>query len=178
MRGLTTQTAKWQTLAAVFLAFATFPLTHAQNVPRPGVTANAIMPVTIEIVRSCIVSASDLDFGAYVSNSATPAIGQTTISLSCGAGVTVEISLDAGTSPGNNTSRRQMLLDTDNGRLDYDLFQDPGRTIHWGDRSGRDTLEVLTTDAVQTVPVYGEIPAGQRARDGTYSDMITITVHY
>ena len=61
-------------------------------------------------------------------------------------------------------------------RLDYDLFQDPGRTIHWGDRSGMDTLEVLTTGAPQTVPVYGQIPGGQRVRDGIYSDMITVRV--
>jgi spore coat protein U-like protein len=30
----------------------------------------------------------------------------------------------------------------------------------------------------QTVPVYGQIPAGQREADGNYSDMITVTVHY
>jgi len=178
MRGLTTKTAKWQQFAVAFLALAAFPLSHAQFVPRPGVTASAILPVTIEIVRSCTVSASDLDFGAYVSNSAAPALGQTAITLNCGAGVTLELSLDAGTSPGNNTSRRQLLQDSGADRLDYDLYQDAGRTIHWGDRSGRDTLEVLTTNNAQTVPIYGEIPARQRARDGTYSDMITITVHY
>ena len=63
-------------------------------------------------------------------------------------------------------------------RLDYDLYQDPGRTIHWGDRSGVDTLEVQTTGAPQTVPVYGQIPGGQRVRDGIYSDMITVHVHF
>lgn len=178
MCGLTTKTAKCRLFAVAFLALAAFPLTHAQNVPRPGVTASAIMPVTIEIVRSCTVSASDLDFGAYVSNSTVPALGQTAISLNCGAGVTVELSLDAGTGAVGNTRRRQLLQDSGIDRLDYDLYQDAGRTNHWGDRSGRDTLEVLTTDAVQTVPIYGEIPARQRARDGTYSDMITITVHY
>ena len=68
--------------------------------------------------------------------------------------------------------------DSGTDRMDYDLYQDPGRTIHWGDRSGRDTLEVLATGAPQTVPIYGQIPAGQRVRDGTYSDTITITVLY
>jgi len=167
----------------VFLALAAFPATPAERIPgqrapTPGVTANAIMPVTIEIVQACTVSASDLDFGAYPSNSTTPALGQTTISLHCGAGVTVEVSLDAGTGPGGNTSRRRLEQEAGTDRLDYDLYQDPGRTIHWGDRSGRDTLEVLTTGEPQTVPIYGQIPAGQRAREGTYSDVITITVHY
>jgi spore coat protein U-like protein len=129
---------------------------------------------TIEIVQSCRVSASDLDFGAYSSGSTTPVQGQTTISLLCGAGVTVEVSLDTGTSAGRP---RRMSQESGTDRMEYDLYQDPARTIYWGDRSG-DTLELLATGAPQTVPIYGQIPAGQKVRDGTYSDTITITVLY
>jgi spore coat protein U-like protein len=170
------------------LALAAFPATPAQRLPGqripgeqppgPGVTATAILPVTMEIVQQCIVSASDLDFGAYSSDSKTPARGQTAIQLTCGSGVTAEIALDAGTGAVGNTSRRQMLQDSGTDRMDYDLYQDAGRTTHWGDRSGRDTLEVLTTGKPQTVPIYGEIPSRQRVRDGTYSDVITVIVHY
>jgi len=136
------------------------------------------MPVRIEIVASCTVSAVDLDFGAYASNQNTPVQAQSAIQLHCGPGTTAEVSLDAGTGAVGNTSRRQMEQDRGLDRLDYDLFQDPGRTIHWGDRSGRDTLEVETTGLTLTIPVYGEIPGGQRVRDGTYSDTITIRVTY
>ena len=161
--------------AAAFLVLATAPgICLAQT----NLTATAGMPVRIEIVTSCTVSASDLDFGAYASNSMTPANGQTTIQLQCGAGATAELSLDAGTGPGGNTSRRRLEHDSGRGRLDYDLFQDPGRTIHWGDRSGSDTLEVVTTGVPQTIPVYGQIPAGQRAEEGTYSDTITVRVTF
>jgi len=176
-------TKKWPRFVVVFLALTAFPATHAQRfpgqrVPQPGVTDNAVLLVTIEIVQSCSVSASDLNFGNYASNQPTPALGQTTIQLTCGVGVTAELSLDNGAASGGSTNRRRMTHGSGNDRLDYDLYQDPGRTIHWGDRSGRDTLEVLTTGAQQTVPIYGEIPAGQRIRDGNYSDMITLTVHY
>jgi spore coat protein U-like protein len=170
-----TWTGRRQRFVVVFLALAAFPATPAQ-LPTPGVTDTAILPVRIEIVRACTVSASDLQFGAYPSNSTTPVHGQTAITLTCGADTTVEVSLDAGTGGGRN--RRQLSQDAGSDRLEYDLYQDPGRTIHWGDRSGTDTLEVLTTGAPQTVPVYGEIPAGQRVRDGTYSDVITVTVHF
>ena len=136
------------------------------------------MPVTIEIVQSCLVSAADLQFGAYVSNSTTAVHGQTTITLSCGVGVTVEVSLDAGEGAVGNTQRRQLRQDSGPDRMDYDLYQDPGRTIHWGDRSGRDTLEVLATGLPQAVLIYGAIPAKQRVRDGKYSDVITVTLHY
>ena len=170
-------------VVALFLALVAFPAAPAQRIPgqrlpTPGVTANAILPVTIEIVQSCLVSATDLDFGAIASNSPTPALGQTTIQLHCGAGVSAEIALDAGSGPGGNTSRRRMEQEAGIDRLDYNLYQDAGRTIHWGDRSGRDTLEVLTTGVPQTVPIYGEIPAGQRVREGNYSDVITVIVHY
>ena len=174
---------KCQRFVVVFLALTAFPATPAQRIPgeripQPGVTATAILPVTIEIVTACTVSATDLQFGALTSNSKSSVLGQTTIQLNCGVGATVEISLDAGTGPGGNTSRRRMEQDSGSDRLDYGLFQDPGRTIHWGDRSGRDTLEVQTTGAPQTVPIYGQIPGGQRVRDGIYSDLITVTVHF
>ena len=179
-----TLTRKWPRFVVVFLVLTAFPATHAQQrLPgqppiTPGVTDHAILPVTIEIIQQCILTATDLNFGAIVSNSTTPVLGQSIIEVTCGAGVTAEIALDAGTSPGNNTSRRQMLLDAGKGRLDYDLFQDAGRTIHWGDRSGRDTLEVLFEGALRVLPIYGQIPAGQRVPDGNYSDMITVTIHY
>jgi spore coat protein U-like protein len=141
-------------------------------------TANAGMPVRIEIVAACTVSAADLNFGGYLSNSTAPVLGQTAISLHCGAGQTAELSLDAGSGPGVSTNNRRMEQEGGIDHLDYGLFQDPGRTIHWGNRSGTDTLEVQTTGAQQTIPIYGQIPAQQRARDGTYSDTITLRVLY
>ena len=156
------------------LALAGLPITPSAQV----FTFTSGMPVRVEIVSSCTISASDLDFGAYNTSSTTPALGQTNIQLQCGTGVFLEVSLDAGTGPGSNTSHRRMGQESGTDRLDYDLYQDSGRTMHWGDKSGRDTREVVSTGEPQTIPVYGEIPAGQRARDGTYSDTITVQVVY
>jgi spore coat protein U-like protein len=169
---MVTLTGRRQRFVVVFLVLAAFPATPAQ-LPKPGVTDTAILPVRIEIVRACTVSASDLNFGAYPSDSKTPVQGQTTISLLCGAGVTVEVSLDTGTSLGRP---RRLSQESGTDRLEYDLYQDPARQIYWGD--GRDAVELLATGAPQTVPIYGQIPAGQKVRDGTYSDTITITVLY
>jgi spore coat protein U-like protein len=162
-----------QHLGVIFLSLASL-LASAQTI----LYSNSIMPVRMEVVTACSVSVSDLDFGSYTSNSSTPVHGQTSIQLQCAPGTAAEISLDAGTSPSGGTSRRNMQQDVGNDRMDYDLFQDAGRTIHWGDRSGNDTKEVVTADAPLTVPIYGEIPGGQRVRDGTYSDVITISVSY
>jgi spore coat protein U-like protein len=166
----------WGQFLIVCLALAAWPATSGAQLLT--YTATAGMPVRIEIVASCAVSATDLDFGAYASNQTTPVQGQTAIQLLCGAGAVAELSLDAGSGPGRNTNRRRMEQDAGSDRLDYGLFQDAGRTIHWGERSGVDTLEVQATGAPQTIPVYGQIPAGQRARDGAYSDLITVRVFF
>jgi spore coat protein U-like protein len=140
--------------------------------------ANSAMPVRIEIIQSCTINAADLDFGQYNLSSPSPTLGQTAILMTCGVGVIAELSLDSGLGPGPNTSKRRMRQESGNDRLDYGLFQDAGRTIHWGDKSGVDTREVLATGAPQSIPIYGEIPAGQRARDGTYSDEITVRLQF
>ena len=161
-------------MLVVGLALATLPAASRAQI----YNATTVMPVRIEITASCTVSAVDLDFGVYASNSPTPVQGLTTIQLLCGADITAEVGLDAGSGAGASTSNRRMEADAGSGRLDYDLYQDAARTIHWGDRSGRDTLEVQSAGAPLTVTVYGKIPAGQRALEGTYSDTITVRVLY
>ncbi len=160
--------------SGAFLALAALPMTPSGQT----FTATSGMPVRIEIIESCTVSASDLNFGAYNSSSGTAATGQSTIELSCAPRLVVEVSLDAGTTLGSNTSTRKMVSDSSVDRLGYGLYQDAGRTLRWGDRPGVDTRQVLTTGAPQQIPIYGEIPAGQRVRDGTYSDVITLTVQF
>ena len=157
-----------------FLAVAALPAT----VRAQSFTATSAMPVRIELVGFCNVSASDLNFGVYASNQNAPIQGQTSIQLQCSPGTMAELSLDAGTGPGRNDKRRKMEQEGGTDQLDYGLFQDPGRTIHWGDRSGHDTVEVEATGAPQAIPIYGQVPGGQRVRDGSYSDTITVTVTY
>ena len=185
---------RWQRFAVVLLALAAFPATPAERVfsPRlpggggpggpggiaPGVSDNAVLPVTMEVVQACLVSASDLDFGAYASNQTTPVRGQTVIQLTCGPGTNAEILLDAGTGSNRNTSRRHMGQDSGTDRMDYDLFQDPGRTSPLGrqvrQRYARGGDDGRGDDRAR----LRSIPPRQHVRDGTYNDMITVTVHY
>ena len=141
-------------------------------------TATSGMPVRIEIAASCLVTASDLDFGAYNAATGAPTRGQTTIQLLCAPGLGAELALDAGSAAGATTMSRKLNSESSADRLDYGLFQDAARSVHWGDTTGTDTMEVLTTGAPQLVPVYGEIPAGQRTQPGTYSDVITVRVQF
>src|SRR5437868_748943 len=118
----------WRRTIALAVALAALPLALRGQV----FTATAGMPVRMEVIGTCIITASDLDFGTYLANGNVAALGQTSLQLKCPSGFAVEISLDAGTSGGRN--RRQMSADSGPGSLNYDLYQDAGRTIPWGDR--------------------------------------------
>jgi spore coat protein U-like protein len=139
-------------------------------------TATSGMPVRMEVAASCAVAASDLDFGAYNAGSALPVLGQSSLQLQCTPGLVAELTLDSGAAPGADTNRRQMLRVASGDRLDYGLYQDAARSVHWGDTPGVDTVEVPTTGALQAVPVYGRIPPGQNPQAGVYADEVTVRV--
>jgi spore coat protein U-like protein len=135
-----------QQLIGAFLALASLPTAPVGQT----FTATSGMPVRIEIVASCVVSAADLDFGAYNTSTATPARGQTNIELQCSPGLIAEVSLDAGTTPGSNTSRRKLRSESGGNRIDYG-HQDAGRTVHWATLR-RGYAEVLTTARPRRCP--------------------------
>lgn len=153
-------------------ALAGLPLVAAGQV----FSFTAGMPVRIDIVAACNVTASDLAFGSYIGAAATPGRGEGSILLQCSPGQGAEVSLDAGSTPGATASQRQMLSATGSARLDYGLYQDAGRLVNWGETPGVDTLEVLTTGEPQALPVYGQVPAGQNVPAGTYGDVVTVRV--
>lgn len=139
-------------------------------------TATTVMPVSVDLVSSCNVTASDLDFGSYVATVGVPGRAQALVQLQCTTGTIVEVALDAGLSPGATTSDRRMVSGA--GQLRYGLFQDPGRSTNWGNTPGVDTLEIQTVVQLQSVTIYGELPARQQVPPGTYSDLITIHLFY
>lgn len=61
--------------------------------------------------------------------------------------------------------------------LQYDLCLDVPCTMVWGDGSGG-THEYVATARFAVVRVYGRVRAGQDPLLGSYSDTVTITVHF
>jgi spore coat protein U-like protein len=62
--------------------------------------------------------------------------------------------------------------------LHYSLFSNAGRTTNWGNTVGTDTLAGTGSGAAQLLTVYGQIPAAQFPRPGSYADTITATITY
>lgn len=58
------------------------------------------------------------------------------------------------------------------------FFSNSGRTTNWGNTVGTDTVAGTGSGVAQTLTVYGQIPASQFVRSGSYTDTVVATVTY
>lgn len=131
--------------------------------------------VSANFANGCHIStATDLDFGAVTSVPANR--DQTsTIQLRCPTGTTWRVGLDDG-SHASGTTRR---MAGPGGRyLRYGLYRDPQRSQRWGNTPGTDTNDGTGEDSIQTLTVYGRVPAQATPVPGNYVDTVTIELTY
>ena len=67
---------------------------------------------------------------------------------------------------------------TPSSTLNYMLTQDSSHATNWGQTVASDTVPGTGTGVLQTIPVYGLIPAGQNAATGAFADTVTATITY
>lgn len=87
------------------------------------------------------------------------------------------VGLNAGTATGATVANRSMTGPAST-LLGYKLFSNSARTINWGNTVGADTVAGSGTGLAQSLTVYGQIPAGQYVKPGSYTDTITATITY
>lgn len=143
-------------------------------------TATGTLSVTANVVDTCTVAATGnlLAFGAY-----TGAVNNTngSLSLTCTDGDTYTVALNIGTGSGASFTNRILTNPSPAGTLQYNIYTTAGRTVVWGDGTGTTaTVPGTGTGALQTLTVFGQIPAGQTATvtPGNYTDTVTITVTF
>jgi spore coat protein U-like protein len=129
---------------------------------------------------SCSISnAVGPSFGGYDTLRHAPTDSAGFVSFRCegvGPSDSIVIELDRGQAPSFMPRRMQRRGD----HLEYNLYLDAARTQIWGDGS-RGTTRYQTRPVegrTQSVPIYGRIPPRQAVSPGSYSDQITLTVHY
>ena len=156
-----------------FLSVAAGLLTAAPLVMAAQVTTP--FAVTATVVRGCLISATDLAFGNYPAIAGSPAIlGTSTVRVTCQLGDTYSIGLNDGANAAGG-QRRMAGTTAPIGYLNYNLFQDPARTIAWGD-TGTTRFGTVGTGTAQTFTVYGQLPGGQVVPVGAYVDTVRVTV--
>jgi spore coat protein U-like protein len=112
-------------------------------------------------------------FGTYDVFAPAPLTSTGRIRLNCPKGLTAQIFLSAG----NSADFTWRELRSPDGALRYNVYQDPGWSVVWGDGSDGSSVYVSTGGNAQLV-LYGRIPAGQDVPDGTYSDALTLTLFF
>lgn len=147
--------------------------------PAEAQTATANLPVQATVVANCDIDVpGTLDFGNYdpaVVNAAADLDGQTDIDVRCTKNSpNVWIGLDEGAN--DNAGQRRM---TDGSEfLDYDLYQDAGRSVAWGNLVGDGQSYSPLTSSWTTLTVFGRVPQAQDVGVGVYNDTVVATINF
>lgn len=138
-------------------------------------TATTTMAVTATVLNSCIVVASPLAFGNYDPTSGSATNATTTLAVTCTSGAAYNVGLDAGTASGATVNTRKMA----NGAnlLPYAIYKEVGHSNIWGDTT-TDRVSGTGNGLLQSLTVYGSIPAGAAVPAGAYTDTLNVTLTY
>jgi spore coat protein U-like protein len=137
-------------------------------------SATTSFVVTAVVQATCTISTTSLSFGTY---SGAVVNSTSTISVTCTNTTSYNVGLNAGTATGATVTNRSMTGPA-SALLGYKLFSNSGRTTNWGNTVGTNTVGGTGSGIVQPLTVYGQIPAGEYVRPGSYTDLIVATVTY
>ncbi|MDX1803001.1 MAG: spore coat U domain-containing protein [Alcanivorax sp.] len=138
----------------------------------PLITSSYTLTAQATINYQCDVSASDLDFGTQPAPLRNDVDAMSTVTVHCTDTTPFDVGLDNGTHGSRNMANGANLLH-------YDLYQDNGRNIVWGNSSGSRVTGVgLGLGTAVDLPVYGRVFSNQSAPAGLYTDTITVDVNF
>jgi len=138
-------------------------------------TSSTQFTVRAEIIPTCRVSATVLDFGS-VGNLDDDVDGTATIATTCTNGHPYTVGLNGGIGSGASVEARAMT--GPGGTVGYGLFHDSARSRLWGNTIGADTASGSGTGSAQQMTVHGRIPSQVTPSSGAYVDTVTVIVTY
>lgn len=142
-------------------------------------TATTTFPVTATVSSSCIISATNHDFGIYSPSSPTDNInGTNTLTATCTLAVPYSVGLDVGTTAGATVANRIMKHTVTGETLNYSLYKAADRLVVLGNTLLVDVISGMGTGLPVGHPVFGKIAAGQNVPAGNYVDTVTATINF
>jgi spore coat protein U-like protein len=176
--------SKTQSPGALRLALC-FSLAAGLAPTADAADATGQMTVKATVASSCVVGASNLDFGtpssAAIQAGNIDAIG--TVIVNCTTGASYTVALGAGMGTGATVAVRSMTSPATTtppvpvSLLDYTIYSNSTRTTVWGTSAGA-TVAGIGTGVNQTISAYGRIISPQTVRSGNYTDTVAVTVTY
>lgn len=151
------------------------PSADCRGAPRVGFFG---FDVSVNVVKSCLVSADPLDFGIVDGIPSSANIdAATAIRVTCSQPTAYAVRL---IPSNNNTNGAGAMLGQSAGNSDtvpYRLYSNSGRSVLWGSQPSND-VDGTGTGVQQTLPVYGRVPGLPNVRPDAYQDTVTVNVVY
>jgi len=141
-------------------------------------SATANIQATATLNSACVVSATNVAFGAITPAATGNTTATGTITSTCSKSVPYTLTINAGS--GTIAARTMVGAATGNtDKLAYNLYADAGATLVWGDATGS-SVKVMGTGSgtAQTSTVYGSLSNNQYLKPDTYTDNLTVTMTY
>jgi spore coat protein U-like protein len=136
------------------------------------------LSVTANVSSSCVINTtSAMAFGSYNPAGGTATTGAGTFTLQCTNGASPTVLMSQGANPGTGSTDTTPVRQMANGSfmLTYQLYSDSARSLVWNNVTG---VSEPSNGTLQTVNIYGSIPAGQNVGAGSYTDTVVVNVNY
>ena len=131
--------------------------------------AFAATSCAIDTVNSVSFGTYDV-FSPFANNN-----GVGSITVRCqGGGSNFLVTLSSGQS--NSYAARKMK--SGGNTLNYNLYTSAARIVVWGDGTGGSGTMTVSKNSNTTMGIFGQIPAGQDAAVGMYTDNITTIISF
>lgn len=161
-------------IASAGFGFAVALAAGISPTPVSAATSTATFQVSANVPAICLISATNLAFGAYTGAVAN---ASSTVSVTCTNTTPYTVGLDAGTSTGSTVTTRKMTGPR-GALLAYSLSRDSAHSLNWGNTVGTDTQSGSGNGSAQSLTVFGQVAANQFVAAGNYIDTITATITY
>jgi spore coat protein U-like protein len=147
----------------------------AGNCPFGPYTQYAATPVTATVPTICYVTTATLNFGT-VGLIGTNVDAPGTIGVQCSISQPYTVALDGGQAGATDPTQRKMAKGSE--QITYALYRDATRSLPWGSTTGANTVSGVGDTTVQSLDVYGRIPAQSTPSPGLYVDTVVVTISY
>lgn len=162
-------------IAIVTGAIAVVPAAEAGS-------AGAAMGVSVTVKSSCTIDTTALAFANYDPVTGAASDGEAAVAVKCSRGAMTSITLGQGVNAAAGSTdlvpARRMKNGSSPETLSYALYQDPARTVAWGNTAATGATYVPASREETTIPVFGRIAGHQDVNDGEYTDVVVATIQF
>ena len=102
---------------------------------------------------------------------------QGSVQVTCTVDTDYDIALDAGDGATATVAAREMT-GPGGATITYSLYPDNTYETAWGDTVDGDTKAGTGTGSAETHTIYGRVPTQSTPAPGSYTDTVSIVVHY